>query len=648
MIAAVLVFGVSCDYLEVVPDNTVELRNLFETKDKAYRALADCYSYMPDILNIHSSLANAGDEWVGRLDAGVADNRSYTRGEKIMRGWNNASSPILGFWTGAGGASDLYEGIRICNIFLNGLSTDIPNMTEDEYADWIAQVKVLKAYYHFYLLRLYGPVVLVDKNFEPYDDIDEIRQERQPVETCFKFILNLIDDAIYDSDGTEKSDLPNTRNEAELGQIDRLIAKALKAKILLYRASPYYNGNSDFYPNFKNSEGEPFFSQQYDAEKWKEALDAIDEAIKSAEKAGKSLYTFKKEVKFWDAEDYANSAIMKYCYNARYTINDQWNEELIWGMSKVDVGSIGGTFSVSSNFRDPNDPSKATGSWQWMGASYRMAELFYTRNGVPIDEDNTWDYTGRFDLTTIPDDSYHLGYMQPGEQTVNLHLFREPRFYAWMAVDRCIYRDYNTRLYAKMRYNEIPGGRTADNATDFLWTGIGVKKYVHPDSKNAYWQRVIYFPYPMIRLSDLYLMYAEASNEYFGPNQDAYDKLNAVRARSGLLRPIQDLWNDASIVKTVGKAESQEGLRDIIQTERMIELSFEGQSFYDICRWKRGAEFFNSPVQGWNAPDGDTAEKFYQLINWQERIWVTPKSYLMPIPNDELDRNPKLVQNPGY
>ena len=131
-----------CNYLDIVPDNTVELSNLFETKEKAYNALADCYSYMPDIEGVHLSMALAGDEWIGRLDAGVAGVRSYTRGSKLMRDWNNSTDPILGFWSGAGGAKDLYEGIRICNIFLNGLG-DIPNMQEEERIDWMSQVSTI-------------------------------------------------------------------------------------------------------------------------------------------------------------------------------------------------------------------------------------------------------------------------------------------------------------------------------------------------------------------------------------------------------------------------------------------------------------------------------------------------------------------------
>lgn len=647
ILSMVVIAGFSrCNYLEVVPDNTVEISNLFETKDKAYRALSSCYSYMPNFEKFHESMSLAGDEWQGRLDAEVANGRGNTRGEKLMRGWNNADDPILGFWSGSGGAKHLYKGIRICNIFLNGLG-DVPNLSDEERADWIAQVKILKAYYHFYLLRLYGPIVLVDKNLEPYSPVEEVRQERKPVEECFQFILNMIDDVLYDEQGNEKEDLYNTRSKVFYGQIDRVIAKAIKAKVLLLRASPLFNGNSEFYGNFLNAQGEPFFPLSFDKEKWKEALDATEIAIEAAEGQGKKLYEYNGAVKFWDQEDWEKSEIIKYCYNNRFSINDPWNDELIWGFSGVDYTGQG-AFAHASNLRgDPDLPNTPEFSWQWLGGTYRMTELFYTKNGIPMEEDINFDYTKRHEITDIPEDNYHRGYMQAGEKTIKMHLNREPRFYAWMAVDRCIWRSYDTRVYTKMRSGEWPGGRQV-HATDYYWTGIAVKKFVHPESRSSAWQRVVKFPMPIIRLADLYLMYAEAYNEYYGPDQKVYDKLNAIRARAGLLRPIEQIWNDPKVVRTVGKHLDQTGLRDIIHTERLIELSFEGQRYYDILRWKRANEFFTTPIQGWNAPDGSELETFYQLMTWQLRTWDTPKNYLMPIPKSDMNTNPKLIQNPGY
>ena len=227
-----LVSATGCDYLDIVPDNTIELTNLFETKEKAYRALSDVYSYMPNVWGVHSSYWLAGDEWCERLDTEVADNRSYCPGSKLLRDWSNASQPILGFWDGSGKAQDLYEGIRMCNIFLKGLSPDIPDLTIYEYNDWIAQATMVKAYYHYFLLSWYGPIVIADSNTEPYDDIETIRRPRATVDESFDYILGLMESVLFEEDGAEATLLSDDTQESFLGQIDRTIAKALYAKVL--------------------------------------------------------------------------------------------------------------------------------------------------------------------------------------------------------------------------------------------------------------------------------------------------------------------------------------------------------------------------------------------------------------------------------
>ena len=132
------------------------------------------------------------------------------------------------------------------------------------------------------------------------------------------------------------------------------------------------------------------------------------------------------------------------------------------------------------------------------------------------------------------------------------------------------------KMCIRDRYNEFPGGRGSQHTTDFYWTGIAVKKLVHPESGTGHWARVVKYPYPIIRLSDLYLMYAEAYNEYYGPHQEVYDALNKIRTRGGL-KPVEDVWSNGEIVKNVGKHLTKEGLRDIIHKERSIELCFEGK-----------------------------------------------------------------------
>ncbi|GAA3620528.1 RagB/SusD family nutrient uptake outer membrane protein [Flavivirga jejuensis] len=631
----IILLGVSCsEYLDVVPDNTVEVEHLFETKQKAISALATCYSFMPFNDHVNNSMQSAGDEFVPRLDPDWVDRN---RGINIMRsGFQGANDPILNFWDGRISGTALYDGIRVCNTFLNSISR-VPDITETERVDWIAQVKFLKGFYHFYLINRYGPIIIADENLAPSEDPESVKQYRQPVDTCFDYVINLFDEAI--------PDLDESRTQSYLGQIDKTIAMSIKAKVLMYAASPLFNGNSEFYGSFINEEGSPYFNLEEDPEKWKLALDATEEAIAQALSVGKSMYVYNQEPYFFDRDDWEVSGIMKHAYSLRFSIVEPWNNELIWGLSNINDRSSGFTFQTATNIRAEGS-TVTSNAWQWMGVSHRMTELFYTKNGVPINDDKTFNYENRLSIGEIPeDDDYFRGYLQPLERTVNLYLNREPRFYAWLGTDRGIWRAQQARNNLKMRFGESPGGQT--HATDYFWTGIGVKKFVHPETTSDQgWETTTFYPRAIMRLSELYLMRAEARNEYSGPEQRVYDDLNVIRTRAGIPN-IETVYSDANIVKNTGKHTDKAGLRDIIHTERMIELSFEGHRYDDIRRWKRATQFFIDPILGWNV-DKDLTSEFYELTTKQTRNWITPRDYLFPIMLNELRLNSNLIQNPGW
>jgi hypothetical protein len=94
----------------------------------------------------------------------------------------------------------------------------------------------------------------------------------------------------------------------------------------------------------------------------------------------------------------------------------------------------------------------------------------------------------------------------------------------------------------------------------------------------------------MLRMADLYLLYAEAVNESEGPNgahsSDMFRYIDLVRSRAGL-PGVKKAWDDYS--DTPGKYNTQAGMKEIIHRERLIELSFEGQRFWDLRRWKEVA-----------------------------------------------------------
>src|SRR6056297_2956564 len=182
----------SCnEYLEVVPDNTITLEDLFKSQEEAWDALAKVYSYMPRIDDTHSSVWTCGDEFLGRLD--LNENYWNLRGLRIMRGLQSPSDPLIGTWSGTGAGSPLYTGIRQANVFLS-LIDQVPDMTDDEKNEWAAQAQFLKAYYSFLLVKQYGPIVISEELITPDATEEQLFQKRSTVEESFDYIIGLMDE----------------------------------------------------------------------------------------------------------------------------------------------------------------------------------------------------------------------------------------------------------------------------------------------------------------------------------------------------------------------------------------------------------------------------------------------------------------------
>lgn len=637
----------SCSsYLDVVPDNSTTLEDIFRTKESAYDALAKAYNYLPQISRTHQTTWTLGDEFVGRLDYDI--NQDRLRAIRIMRGLQSVNDPLLGMWSGTSDGKALYKGLNHCEIFLHYID-GVRDMQESEMKEWKAQVIFLKAYYLWLLVQHYGPVVIPPAEMiDPEATGQNLFLPRSKVEDCFNHIIELMNSAI--------PDLRERAAENNLGQVDQIAAKAIKARVLFYRASPFFNGNKEYYGDFYDRDGKPFFPVEYDKEKWKQAIDAIDEAITIAHANGKALYTFKKEPYIYDREDIeANRANMQTIYNNRMVVCDPWNEELLWGFSGIDYYG-GEELSSATNMRLPNGYGDGTlnesgYSWQWLASTYAPMERFYTKNGLPPDEDLTFDQAKKHDVVTTPgasDPAYRplQGILQPGSETLQMYLDREPRFYANVAITGGYWRTHGVRIRTMMYAGRDGGFNSSTHSTDYYCTGIGIKKFVHPENKSGAWQRVIKYPHPIIRLADLYLMKAEALNEYgAAPTAEVYELVNRVRQRAGIPE-VQTSWSDPSLAKTVNKHRTREGMRDIILQERANEFAFEGQRFWDMHRHKRAVREFSTPVWGWMHA-GTSAQTFFSLeVKQLRRFTIT--DCLWPIDLNEMNTNGNLIQNPGW
>ena len=146
-----------------------------------------------------------------------------------------------------------------------------------------------------------------------------------------------------------------------------------------------------------------------------------------------------------------------------------------------------------------------------------------------------------------------------------------------------------------------------------------------------------------MRLANLYLLYAEALNEAYGPGDEVFYWVNQVRERAGLAGVVES-WTEHSIYPE--KFTTQEGMREIIHQERAVELAFEGQRYWDLRRWKKAMDELNGNIEGWDVQQ-EPPETYYTPTVLFEQIF-SYRDYLWPINESTILINRNLKQNPGW
>lgn len=621
----IITTSVSCNkYLDVVPDNVPTLDYAFRMKSTAERYLATCYSYLPDLGSMYANPGlYGGDEfWLS------SDKTSWPAWN-IALGLQNTNSPMMDYWNGTSRSPDMWEAISQCNTFLENIE-QVPDMQSFEKREWAAEAKFLKAFYHFWLLRAYGPIPIMRENIPISASGEDVRVSRQPVDDVYAYIIELITEA--------EQDLPLQLLDDNLyyGRVTLPIALGWKAKILTYAASPLFNGNTDLV-GFTNAEGNQFFNQTNDNQKWQRAADALKEAIDVAESIGHQLYEFRPISQIREVNDSLRRTL-----TIRGIVTDQWNDEIIWVNSVSTTKQLQEWIAPKALHESQSAYSVPNGS---TAVTMKLMEKFYSENGVPIDEDITWDYTGRYNLRVATKDDRF--YIKQGESTAAVNFDREPRFYGSVGFDRGVWFGQGRYtpedpFWLKLKVGEF-GGKT--QAGWHSVTGYYAKKLINVTNNNttnsAY--SAIAYPWPMLRLGDLYLLYAEALNEAQGPTAEVYEYINRIRARAGL-NDVVSSW--ANYSRNPGKPTTKEGLREIIRHERTVELAFEGERFWDLRRWKTAADELNEPIKGWDV-DQRTTENFYRVRTIFLQTFGM-KDYFWPLRENDLIINKNLVQNPGW
>lgn len=622
-----------CDFLDIVPDERPLPENTYQNPNAAKRYLYSCYSQLPEL---------RASEALDKFSAGEIINSVEKNEWSIFpRGYYSPSAPQLS----APYYNNIWKGLHQCYQFLSVVDLT-PNIEPEDLQYYKAEATLLIAYYHWLSFRAYGPSVIMRGLIDPLTPIDKL-PERSSVDEVVQFIDEKITEA-------ENIGLAERHNGDDYGRLTKYVAEALRAKVHLYAASPLFNGNTEFYAGFNSPlDGRPLISQTVEIKKWNDAETYTRKAIEDLENAGFRLYN---ETDAGQPNPNKPGLPNPAQRTVRYTFMDNvggTNPEVIM----VDTRKEGWYAIQNQSTPFQTAPGGCKNSWNTIAPTLQMVELFYTKNGLPIDEDTTFNYEGRYDLVPLPKNYDGNGYPhENGFKTIKLHLNREPRFYAWIGCHNMYFeiQKYNGKVIKAqkpkeraVRLNFLKDGENGwfeGRTSNYSGSGYLNKKFVHPTYQNG----PVHYPYPVIRMAEMYLNLAEILIEKdllensTGRLAEAKELIDKIRERAGI-PTIDEAWQKA---RHPEKANTAEGLREIVRRERQIEFYLENQRFWDLRRWK-DAEILGEKVWGMNIA-GDTDETFFVPTELPSIRTFKQAQYLMPIPIQETEKVPHIIQNPGY
>ena len=609
MIAGIAVLSAGCSkkFLDQVPDDMLTVEEVFNRRDLSEAWLANAYNYIRD--EAHRTNDTPWD--VLSDDCDVSQRNAPYR---VNLGNWNASSNYWNFW------DHYYKGIRTATTFINHIDGNQEILKEREGAALIkrrkAEARFLRAFFYSEILKQYGPfIILGDEEIDPDLPLTDpaMQMARSSYDECVDYIVAELNQAETDLD-VEHYYNGDAVLENDMGRASKLLCKAVKSKVLLYAASPLVNGNTE-YAGFKNHDGKALINTSYDVGKWARAAGAAKTVIDYAEASGK-LGLYKK---------YTGGVLDPYL-SYRDAFLDSWNIEWILARDKNNL----------SSYQRSSTPRLANG-YASMGPTQQLVDAYRMANGEsPIQGYNS-DGTPVINSASGYSETGFSSYRAPGstraKNTFNMYINREPRFYATVTYSGSDWINTTSSLGVREIELYYTGESGKGGSHDYSETGYIFRKNISPTYHPT--QNNVAHPFVMMRYAEILLNYVEALNEAQPSNPDILKYLNEVRERGGL--------------PALTGGSDQAEMRRQIRAERRIELTMEQLRYFDTRRWKiaeqtDGGAFYGMNVEG-GTSNADLA--FFKRTRFETRVF-RKSFYFFPIPQTEVQRNPNLVQNPGW
>lgn len=612
----------SCeDFLDRKPDNKLNEEDVFTRYEKVNELVTDLYAdakgaNKPLLFFNHFSASSITDECSGSSHESAIPHQFHIGNYGPSQGMPDKSSVGQYWW-------DLYARIRKANIIIDGVNRystpDNPQAgREGDIEKRIGETYFFRGYLHFLLLRAYGEVPYVDYLVNPEDEM-----------TFQKISAHEVVKRICQDADSAYQRVAASYGGQDFGRVDKGACLGLKAMARWIAATPMWNGGH--FPNDTRLFKEEY---TYDATRWEDAKKAAKEVLECKGTDGSlryKLYTKSDQNDFadLDGKNSSNSKVYKRLWYMNFDM-ESIQQEWVWFVTR----------------------DKDTG---WSGDVLPPSQGGHARQRPLQEQVDEYEYIAPdgYGYPIYADRAKTDGY---DDKNPYESVKRDPRFY----------RDirYHGSLYDNIMMNTAEGndavsGSYQDNASH---TGYYMRKFYKDGWEKGDGNHSINAP-AIWRLPEIMYIYCEAVNETTGPNQEIYDMINEIRARS-FMAPIPP-----------AVLADKELMNDYIQRERRVELFYENHRIWHTRlyleaddpkelakekayqnadswpypktqRWSHGMKPVEDP-NGKIEVNGKTYSMQRIVVN-DGRVFDTPKHYLFPIMSEELKRTPGLIQNPGW
>lgn len=467
-----------------------------------------------------------------------------------------------------------YRNIRRVNLFIARVP-DAP-FKESTKARMIAEARFLRAFYYYHMVAAFGGVPLIGDNV--FDISDIINVPRNTFEECINYLVTELDQSAQALSSVVYADV-------DYGRITAGACLALKSRVLLYAASPLFNGGFTDRPADKvllaGYAG-------YDKNRWQRAADAAEAVMKTG------TYSLYKDNTTRPGNGFYEVFLKRV------------NSEYILALNRGPQREMEAFYLPGS--RSGSLVAKPT---------HNLVEAFPMKDGKPISQSPLYD-------------------------PANPYANRDPRFDYSIIYNGLLYTSNSgpkTPVYTYMGTTEFPNTSPDAYLPTGVMTGYFSRKMLDENlATNT--AGTTERGWPLIRYAEILLNYAEAINEAGFPEK-AYASLIQLRDRAGILPGSDNLYGLKANM-TVDE------MRAVIQNERRIELAFEDHRFNDIRRWMIASKVLTGSNKVIVITKVKADEYKYEVGPTRRPLQFRDAMYLLPIPLTEIQKMPLMVQNPGY